>query len=152
MDGGFIINSWIYLLDRTKNKQLFLRRNIIRCTIEDCKDLKFLSLTSPALTLTAVTSQSELQPVNTDPHRHRLMHCRYQHWHWTDLTWWCRWCWGYSATAPRTDARRTRRCWRSRRAAGRFWWAWPSASRSRWTSDDHFLLSASQSHSGHWGK
>lgn len=46
---------------------------------------------------------------------------RQRRWRWTDLTWWCPWCWGCSGTGPGTDARRTRTCWRSRRAAGPFW-------------------------------
>lgn len=78
--------------------------------------------------------------------------CRHQRWRWTDLTWWCLWCWGCSGTGPRTVARRTRTCWRSRRAAGLFWWAWLLAWHSRWTWGGRSQLLASRSHSVYWQK
>lgn len=70
-----------------------------------------------------------------------------QSWQRTDPTWWCPWCWGCSATAPETDVRRMRMCWKSRRAAGQSWWAWWLAWRCRWTWGDHSLLLGSRFHS-----
>lgn len=70
-----------------------------------------------------------------------------QSWQRTDPTWWCPWCWGCSVTAPETDVRRMRMCWKSQRVAGQSWWAWWLAWHCRWTWGDHSLLLGSRFHS-----
>lgn len=119
---------------------------------------KSLSITSSSPTLLANTSLTTRKKRKGWEKKGKTSCCwcwltqtlemrRQRRWRWTDLTWWCPWCWGCSGTGPGTGARRTRMCWRSRRAAGPFWWAWQSVWRCRWIWADHFRLWVSRSRS-----